>query len=407
MLDSAIRRTVRLRARHWLPLFTLFCVTGAAVAADEGEKPLQPAEYASLEAEVVREWTAMHLQQRVPRERISEFRKNVRRLFAASPSITSLGLYAYGLSSDSIAEQPSEADMPAILAEFSQMQSALTRDFREEPPRPPAFQGLPLATQEVRGARAPAGSLFARPDEVTGWARMNEPFSAPMRTREPLATSYAVDFDGPSIATLAPIYELAKHLRRKVDVSLTHSPMGKLEPGEPLFDIDTAVLTAEVPAYAITRRGLVAGKFTRVGFFGGACDDRQPTAAEFTFDEPVDDVVLAVFVTGVNIDTKRARVRVDEQVSPRFVDPVNGGAITKRVAYTVDLNGDGVAELRGVSRRDTEPENDDIYRMRGGFLPDPQVLPVAGWYADDFDYLDANIGGRWLRLSTYYVVTCT
>jgi hypothetical protein len=407
MLDFKAHRAGGERhARSWLALIALICASRFALGSDVPEKPLQPAEIASLEAEVVREWNAMRIELPVRQDRSSDFRKKVRRLFAASPSFTSLELYADGLNADGTTVEPNETDKAAVLAEFAQMKSALTRDFREEPPYPPAFQGLALATQEVRGARAPAGSLFARADEVAGWARMNEALSAQMRTRGTPAVQYVVDFDGPSLAALAPVYELAKHLRRQVTVELSNHDVEDLEGATPLLlDINTAVLTAELPAYAITRHGLIAGKFTRAGFFGGACTG-QLTAAEFTFGEPVDDVVLAVFATGVNIDTKRARVKVDEQVFPRFGDPINGGAITRRVTYTVDLNGDGISELRGVSRRDSEPEADDLYRMHGWFLPTPETVPVGGWEADDFDFLDANIGDRWLRLSTYHVVTC-
>jgi hypothetical protein len=406
MSDSETLWPARAHGRRWLPLMALVCATHSVLASDAPVQPLQPSEIAPLETEVVREWNAMLLDNHGQPDRAPAFRNNVRRLFAASPSFTSLALYAYSSSSDDSAAEPNGADKVVIQAEFAEMKSALTRDFSKEPPYPPAFQGLALATQEARGAHAPAGSVFSRADEVAGWARMSEPFSSAMRARRTPTAQYAVDFDGPSLAALSPVYELAKHLRKNVTVELSNHPTGGPEQAAPLLDINTAVLTADLPAYAITRSGLTAGKFTRIGFFGGACSDRQPTAAEFTFAAAVDNVVLAVFVTGANIDTKRARVRVAEQIFPSFGDEINNDAIRKRVTYTVDLNGDGIAELRGVSQRDTEPDNDDIYRMRGSYFPTPGLVPAAGWYADDFDYLDANIGGRWLRLSTYHVATC-
>jgi hypothetical protein len=402
MPNPETRRTAQPRGGQRLALMALVCATHSVLAADA---PLQPAEITTVEVEVIREWNAMQLDGQWQPDHAPEFRKKVRRLFAASPSFTSLALYASGLSSNDGAAAPNDTDKVVVQEEFAEMKSALTRDFSKEKQYPPAFQGLALTTQVARGGHAPAGSLFSRADEVAGWGHMNEPFFSPTQAHGTPTAHYAVNFDGPSFASLSPVYELAKHLRKNVTVELSNHPVDDREQAAAVFDINTAVLTTELPAYAITRRGLIPGKFTRIGFFGSGCSDRQPTA-EFTFAEPVNDVVLSVFVTGVNINTTRAHVQVAEQLFPSFGDEINGGAIRKRLTYSVDLNGDGIAELRGVSQRDAEPDDDDIYSMGGSFFPTPRMIPVAGWYPNDFDYLDANIGGRWLRLSTYHAPSC-
>jgi hypothetical protein len=379
----------------WAALF-MAAATQAAV------EPFSAESYHALESEVVRDWRTLSLNRTPIPEVRKALRDKVRRLHATSPSFASLSMFA--------ATGIADAD-ENFGAEFAAMTRAMSRDFSHEP-APPAFQGLDFTNRDVRGGRAPSKSLFAGAVDVAGWSNSFAPLDAPLRSSSAGDVRHVTHFDGASLAVLAPVYELAKHLRRHVSVEFSQRAARDLDQDVPLHNVDSALMIAEFPAYAITRNGLIAGTFKSAGFFGGACASGQPTAAEFSFPKRIEDTTFGIFATGLRFDPARAKVRIDEQTWPDFED--QGGYTTHvlatRIIYTVDLDADGLPDLRGVSR--TEREIDSELLMRQRSYPRPaeergEIVPVAGWYAHDYNFLDANVGGRWLRLSSYYVVTCT
>ena len=385
----------------WPVLFLAAATQGAA-------QPLDESAYHALENEVVRDWRTLSVNRAPMREASQGLRDKVRSLHAASPSFVSLWMYAgtrYRAGQLGIQEND-----PEFGSEFAAMAREMTRDYGRDP-APPAFRGLDLTSNDVSGGRSPGKSLFHGAFEVAGWSSGIAVEEAPLRGTAPGDVRHLSHFDGTSLAVLAPVYELAKHLRRNVSVLFSGRALRDLDRDLPLHNVDSALLVAELPAYAITPDGIVAGTFKSAGFFGGACASGQPTAAEFSFGERIGQRTLGVFATGVRIDPARVKVRLDEQTWPDFEE--NEGypthALATRTIYTVDLDGDGIAELRGVHRFENEIE----YELLTGRKPrprpgdEPHFVPAAGWYAYDYSFLDANVGGRWLRLSTYFVVTCT
>jgi hypothetical protein len=389
-------------------MVSMWPVLFLAAAAQGAAQPIDDAAYRALENEVVRNWRTLSVNRAPMREMSGALRDKVRRLHAASPSFVSLWMYA---GTRYRAEQLGIQDhYPDFGSEFAAMTREMTRDYGRNP-APPAFEGLDLTSNDVRGGRSPGKSLFRGAFEIAGWSSGIAQEEAPLRGTTSGDVRHLSHFDGTSLAVLAPVYELAKQLRRNVSVEFSGRALRDLDQDQPLHNVDSALLVAELPAYAITPEGIVAGTFKSAGFFGGACASGQPTAAEFSFGERIGQRTLGVFATGVRIDPARVKVRLDEQTWPDFEehDGYPTQALATRTIYTVDLDGDGIAELRGVHRHESEIEYEIL--MRGKPRPraadEPRFVPVAGWYAYDYNFLDANVGGRWLRLSTYFVVTCT
>lgn len=368
------------------------------IPASDSSQSSSSVDFRDLESKTLLEWRLYSMDNDwKPADKGLLFRDRVKQLFALSPSLLDLELYATSL--DRSSNELSPAEKSVAIATLQSMIAGLSRDFATEPTYPAAFTMVPSSVN------APVGSLFKDSYDVIGWTN---PGSAPALEMKPNIANrnLAVEFDGPSAMSLSPIYEMAKQLRRNIKLEATTTTMPEAD-SQFFPAIQYATINVELPAYAITTKGIVPGKFERAGYFGGACESEQPTAAEFILDKPVSDQVIGVFATGLVIDVKQVRVTTKQEVFPNFSGEYNNdSAVTVRTIYTVDLNGDGVPELRGINRSDTEPDPDMLIIRDNTFGSFP-LVPVAGWYGGDFDELDANIDGNWYQLSFYQVLTCT
>jgi len=274
-------------------------------------------------------------------------------------------------------------------------------------------QGAGAETSLSRGIAQPAekASFFTGKKWAAGWAGGG--MVSRMRVRESEGFVYSVGFDGTGPWALADVYEMAKSLR--VPVKATFSKM-EAEDSSLSVMLDTSgrgpetlILDLRMPIWAITAQGLVAGTVRRVSFGGDACTSggKVPTAAEVVFSKPVKGI-HGIFATNASIDPAKAVISVRNRT---FLGPLDSdeNTFTQRVDMSVDLDGDGVADLRTVVSNDSSVGS----TSGNGFMHalarpgDGHFRRVAGWYANDVFMLQSNEDGWWRTLSRYDVVTCT
>lgn len=384
------------------------------------------------------------------RDSLEKLLNFLERHFALSPS-----LYTYGdfsrLLQTLLNENPEGTEDKNRLAlrslalgrlgQLAAMRAALSQDFAAaafDPVRHPIGNRLNLLLQQRRhgdvaasakprrdagmelgvamGIAEPAAkvSLFRETKWAAGWA--GGALVRRMRSRDSQSVVYSVAFDGNGPWALADIYEMAKALRVPVKARF-----GLMEPqGNELSyamptagtGVETLVLELRMPVWAITEHGLVAGSLRAASFGGDACagDTKVGTRAEVVFPGPVKGDIHGIFASNALIDPARALVTVRKRT---FLDPIypngDGTTFTHRVDMTVDIDGDGVADLRTVVSNDTSVSSmpHDGFMHAAGALSRGRIRHVAGWYANDIYMLQANEGGWWRTLSRYNLVTCT
>lgn len=307
----------------------------------------------------------------------------------------------------------------ARIAALPALQAAFTADFAKDPrePLPGSVLGELAAVLERRQARAwgrlgdrpmpstLAPSYFSQGRWAVGWA------GGPLaQARKPVAgegTPYAITFDGKDVAELAGVFEMAKQQRAAVKARFGVLKGEEHELTQALphagGGFETLRLDTRLTAWAVTERGLLPASIRSVSFSGGACSGETPdgTAAGVLLPQPPGGPLLAVFASSAPVDPAKARVTVQRR---RFLAPLWDlfeNTLTDRQTLTVDLDGDGVPDLRVLVSSDTAV----------GQLPPPLLRvglqPVGGWYANDVYMLEANVDGRWRVLSRHAVVTCT
>lgn len=268
----------------------------------------------------------------------------------------------------------------------------------------------------IAGVPQPAGktSYFSKDKWATGWS--GGPMVHRLRNRDAEGVAYMINFSGNGPWALAEVYEMAKALRAPVKASF-----GKMESKDNELsraqatvgaEAETLVLEVRLPVWAITAEGLVAGTLRKVGYGGDECTQNQtvPTSAEVVFATPVRGEIHGVFASNVPVDPARAAIQVNKRT---VLEPLNSDGhettFTHRVEATVDLDGDGVADLRTIISNDTSVGS----RGGDGLMPASarsfggRFLRVAGWYAFNVYMLQVNENGWWRTLSRYDLVTCT
>ncbi len=125
---------------------------------------------------------------------------------------------------------------------------------------------------------------------------------------------------------------------------------------------------------------------------------------EVVFPQAVRGDLHGVFASSVPIDPARAVVNVRKRtfLAPLLSDETT---FTHRVDMSVDVDGDGVADLRTTVSNDTSVNGVSMHRPPGRLSH--WIRPVAGWYANDVYALEINEEGWWRVLSLYNLVTCT
>lgn len=331
--------------------------------------------------------------------------------FALSPSLFTLVYYAHwleeGRRNAGGEPAPQSPDSHPVAA---RMKAALNQDFAAGAPLPvvtatPWLDPLRNSYASLVQPRATARpSLFRTPGEVVGWAGGG--MVQRMRAQDARGVRYSAGFDGESLETVAPLYELAKLMRRKVSARIGPFRDGEgLSMAQDTFGVGAGSVSVDLPAYAVTDAGLVEGRVLAMAFDGGACaSESHLTAAEFRFPAPLPGNVYGIIATSRPLDVAKARVQASARGWMQFDQGGGADTWTDRSRFSADLDGDGVPDLRGGYQQ--QMEGPDSLGLRGGPWAG-RVRPVAGWYAHEPKWLMANIAGIWQELARYDVVTCT
>lgn len=365
----------------------------------------------------------------------------LRRHFALTPSLHAWGDHA-GLLAQ-IKQQADNTDSPeapawrkllaAEYAESRKMRAALSRDFGKAPAEvlahPPSTAiNVQIAARSSRefkldparmtamglgrwGGRAPGASFFKPDTLVAGFA--GGPLVGRQRTRDAEGVVYSVSYDARSAAALADLYEIAKARGLAVKASWREGELadlsGSLVNGR--GRIDQLALALRLPVWVATEAGLLPGVL-RSATYGsdgcGASDKPEDfrSQAEIVLAQPARAPILAVIATTAPVDAARARVL------PRRETRLGGfmSTLTHRVDAAIDLDGDGLPDLRTVVSEDLEigqaPWLDPSRALAQAGSP-ARLRQAGGWYAQNLYQLEANEQGWWRVLSRYNLVTCT
>lgn len=371
----------------------------------------------------------------------------LRRHFALTPSLHAWGDHAgllYHLrfqGDDANNPKPEIAAawrklLAAEQAESRKMRSALSRDFAQAPAevlmQPPSTSiNVQIAARSSRefkldparmtalglgrwGGRAPGASFFKADTLVAGFA--GGPLVSRLRERDAEGVVYQVRYDARSAAALADLYEVAKARRLAVKASWRDGELGEL--GTALVNgrrkIDQVVLSLRLPVWVVTDKGVWPGVLRRATYGSDVCGstgkpDDLSSDAEFVVPQPARGEIQAIVATTGPVDPVRARVL--PQRDTRASGLGFGGTLTHEVLTAVDLDGDGVPDLRTVVSQDQEisqvpPWLDPGRALAQGWHAE-HLRRAGGWYANDLYQLEANEQGWWRVLSRYNVVTCT
>lgn len=381
---------------------------------------LAPAAYASLP------WADTFTQHAAEsRPLLEALFDQLERHFAISPSMRTYADYNSLLSfvaAQGSTERPLPEPITSLLgrriALLPQMRAAFTADFAAQPAEPvrrpitATLSKLIDARQGLITEPAPAGrgnafdltappasrSFFSEGRWAIGWAPLVTAVDSPDKT----GAVYRFHYNGSGPWAVGDAIEMAKAWRASVRTSFRYlnsdpDSIGLAQmrrTAEGVFEASTVQVS--LTAWAITDTGLVSGKLRQVVFAGDACSSGAgDTAAEFVFAKPLPAVVHGVFISSAPIDAARAKVKVHKR---SFLAPLlsDENTLTSETVVEVDLNGDGVPDLRSRVSTDTSVSWLGARTRR-----------VGGWYAYDVESLEVNDNGRWRMLSIYDVVTCT
>jgi hypothetical protein len=368
----------------------------------------------------------------------------LRRHFALAPSLHAWGDHA-GLLERVRGNAGNDQDKDAaawerlIDSEFEQsgkMRAALSRDFGKAPAEvlmhPPSTAiNVQLAARSSRefkldparmtalglgrwGGRAPAASFFKPETLVAGFA--GGPLVSRLRARDPEGVVYQVSYDARSAAALADLYEIAKARGLAVKASWREGGQGGLSSSlaNAKGHVDQLELRLRLPVWVVTERGLLPGVLRAASYGSDACgaSDKPEdfkSRAEIVLPQPARGDLLAVFATTASVDINRARVLPRRET--RLDSPGPMGTLTHRVDASVDLDGDGVPDLRTVISDDHEvtqaPWLDPARALAQQSWQPAWLRRAAGWYGNNLYQLEANEQGWWRVLSRYNLVTCT
>lgn len=259
-------------------------------------------------------------------------------------------------------------------------------------------------------APAQRASFFQQGAWATGWA--GGPLVSRLPGHDPAGVVYSVTFDGAGAWVLADLLEMAKVHRSKVSAQFGDAGIPKDSLSQATVgvngSVDSLVLKLRLPVWGITAGGLVAGTLRTASYGGDACSgatgSKVPTSVEVVFPQAVRGDLHGVFASSAPIDPARAVVTVRKRtfLAPLLSDETT---FTHRVDMSVDLDSDGVADLRTTVSNDTSVSGVSI--RRGPEHLSRWIRPVGGWYANDVYALEMNEEGWWRVLSLYNLVTCT
>lgn len=369
----------------------------------------------------------------------------LRRHFTLTPSLHAWGDHAGLLEKLGVQRRDAkDPEVPAwqklLLAEYEQsrqMRRALSRDFGRQPAEvlshpPSTVINLQLAARSSTefqldparmtalglgrwGGQAPSASFFKPGTLLAGFA--GGPLVSRLKARDAEGVVYRVRYDARSAAALADLYEIAKARGLAVQARWNDAAL-EADLSRALTDEERRVaqldLRLRLPVWVVTEAGLLPAVLRRATYGSDACgasdkpDDLQ-SQAEIVLPQPVRGSILAVLATTAPVDAARARVTPQKQTRLR-ANPF-GDWLAHRVDASVDLDGDGVPDLRTVVSTDHRTVGQAPWLDPAGMLADgwkPAYLHrVDNLYAEDLYQLEANEQGWWRVLSRYNLATCT
>lgn len=380
------------------------------------------------------------------------------RKFALSPSIHTLAKYDELLMFTGVSQlkdtpavdaekQPLAALGKKKLPELARMRKALQNPevtLKSPPDHTPVSdhfsqllaQKFP-ARRAAKKARAAAGeadsllnkpvtpSLFSGGRWVTGWA--GDPLIS--RVRDPKDSSRLMYFgstDFNSYAELGDIFEMAKAYKAPVKLSFAEAAFGGLSQDAATADNGPRAMKLDMnlPVWAVTKEGLIKGELQQASYHGGVCAGSDEGAAwgtgiTFKLEKLPRSPILGVFATNASIEPEHAKVHIQGRTNLEGLGDGFENTLTHRVLAVVDLDGDGIPDLRTLVKQDSAVARNHVTPrssssalafMDGSASHTPRhpwLRPVAGWYAFDVYMIQANQDGRWSTLNLYAVVTCT
>ena len=354
------------------------------------------------------------------RAEVAHLLSQLERRAALSPSL--LTVLSYGHWLEVMLQGPFDQDTDALpeavpVPTYEAMKRSLSRNFSVGPAWPvDVSQGwYPPAGEGQRPVLAGHGrpSFFAADNEIIGWVGGSH--VQRIRRGNKGGVRYGVTFDALGLHALGPLYEMAKQLRRPIKVRFGEPIQDEQAEAQTYYDVGAGLVETQLPVYAITAGGLVQGRLERASYFGGACaeDGGAATAAELVFSAPLKGTIFGIFTSLKPIDLKRAKVALAE--GP-WID--YHGVLSQRdpdspsflATFTVDLDGDGIADLKGGDRK-LETTLFSLAPARGSTrlvhassaVHAPAGAEPAG---REPTWLWANIGGTWKEIARYDVDTC-
>jgi hypothetical protein len=177
---------------------------------------------------------------------------------------------------------------------------------------------------------------------------------------------------------------------------------------------EVPVLETKLPVWAITAEGIVAGELRKADFVsdGIRSDDSacsSSASAEIVFERPLKGRIYGVFASNAPIDPNAVKITTGNQTS---LTGQELGAESARMTYreeaSVDIDGDGVADLRALLSTDQSANLGRDRLHHAVFNGDPGgFLRVSGYYDANVYSLQVNEDGQWRTLFLYDLVTCT
>lgn len=219
---------------------------------------------------------------------------------------------------------------------------------------------------------------------------------------------YKVGFDAYNLNALGAAVEMAKHYKSPVKMSFRfpkndNSGLSQMSPNfEGAYEFGEVV--TELPAYAITDNGLVKGSFKSASFAGDACwGEEGNTHAKFIFPKALQGSVHGFFVSSAPVDVAIAKVTINKKTTHQYL------VLTHAVKAQVDLDGDGIADLRTLTSTQQGHFGMNESPFFAQLLPKQHTgfMPAGGLYESDIFSLETNHDGQWQTLSIYNITTCT
>ena len=215
-------------------------------------------------------------------------------------------------------------------------------------------------------------------------------------------------FDAYNLNALGAVVEMAKNYKTPVKMTFRYRKID----GNSLTQLDQNLggayelgeVIADLPAYAITDKGLVSGTFKYASFAGDACwGEEAGTFAQFVFPKTLEGTVHGFFVSSAPVNVNVAKVTVNKKTTHQYL------VLTHAVKVQVDLDNDGIADLRTLISTQQGHFGMNESPFFAQLLPKQHagLMLVAALSEQNIFSLEANHDGLWQTLHIYITQSCS